>query len=176
MVQHARRGDDDVDHVMAAGRGLDVPTTVDELAADDTFTEAGVLGETVVGRDPFEVGPDLVARREAVTPFGVGRERVAVEMGRHVAREPGVGVLAPRAAEAIRLLVDGEVGEPGFLQLDAAQDAGHARADDREPQLARFVIGVRSGAEPSEPRRYAIPSRSPTTSARTRDNLIGPGA
>ena len=37
------------------------PTTVDELAADDTFTEAGVFGETVVGRDPFEVSPDLVA-------------------------------------------------------------------------------------------------------------------
>ena len=62
MVQHARGGDDDVDHVVAAGRGLEVPTTVDELAADDTFTEAGVFGETVVGRDPFEVSPDLVAR------------------------------------------------------------------------------------------------------------------
>jgi hypothetical protein len=62
MVQHARGGDDDVDHVVTAGRGLEVPTTVDELAADDTFTEAGVFGETVVGRDPFEVSADLVAR------------------------------------------------------------------------------------------------------------------
>src|SRR5262249_45070761 len=59
-------------------------------------------------------------------------ERVRVQVRGHVARQAGIRVLAPRAPEAIALFVHGEVGEPGLVELDRAQDAGHAGADDGE--------------------------------------------
>ena len=56
-----------------------------------------------------------------MAPVGRGRERIGVEMGRDITGEPRVGVLPPRSPDPIRLLVDREVGEPCFLQLDRAR-------------------------------------------------------
>src|SRR6478672_3804566 len=51
----------------------------------------------------------------------------------HVARQAGIRVLVPRAADAVALLVHGEVGETGLVELDRGEDARHARTDDCEP-------------------------------------------
>ena len=55
MVQHAGRGDDDVDLVVVPGRGLELPAAVDELAARDLVAEADASLEAVLARDPLEV-------------------------------------------------------------------------------------------------------------------------
>src|SRR5512133_4002694 len=94
--------------------GLDAPPAVDEPAADDLVTEADAVGDVVFVCDSLAVGLDLFARRVPVAPVGRGRERIGIEMGRDVAGEPRIGVLPPRTADPIGLLVDGEVGEPGL--------------------------------------------------------------
>ena len=45
---------------------------------------------------------------------------------------PGIGVLPPCAAEAIRLLQYGQVGNARFAQFDGEQDARHPRANDNK--------------------------------------------
>jgi len=151
MVQHTRGRDDDVDDVAMPTLRLDVPHSVFEPAARDRVAEAGLLLDVVLARDPLEIALDLAARREPVAPVGRGRERIGIEVGRDIAREPRVGVLPPRSAEPICLLVDRDVGEPGFLQLDRAQDARHPGADDRETQLAVVVDQPRPLLSASRP-------------------------
>src|SRR4051794_27830036 len=60
-------------------------------------------------------------------------------MRRDVARQAGVGVLAPRAADAVGLLVNGEVILARFGELDRAEDARHPCADHRETQRSGCV-------------------------------------
>ena len=132
VVQHAGGGDDDVDLVAVTARGIEPPAAVRERARGDFVAEPHVADDVVVARNPLEVAVDLGPGRVAVAPLRCEREGVRVEMRRHVARETGIRVLAPRAAQAITLLVHGEVGESGFVELDGAEDAGHAGADDCE--------------------------------------------
>ena len=139
MVQHAGSGNHDVDIVAVPALRLDVPRAVVEPAARDRVAEPDLPLDVVLVRDTLEVPLDLVARRESVAPFGRGRERIGVEVGRDVAREPRIRVLPPRPTDTVRFLVDGEVREAGVLQLDRAEDSGHAGADDREPQCAAVV-------------------------------------
>lgn len=134
-MEHSCGGDDEVGRVPLAVGRLDVPAAVPELQPADLRAVPDVLVDVVAAGDGLEVGQDLAARREDVAPLGVRRERVAVQVRGHVARDPGVGVLTPGAAETIRLLVDRDVGEAGLLQLDGAEDARHARTDDDDPWL-----------------------------------------
>ena len=149
VVQHAGRRDDDVDLVAVAARGLDLPAAALERAALDLVAEAEVRHHAVLLRGALEIGLDLSARRIAVAPARVQRERVAVQVRGHVAAEPGIGVLAPGAAEPARLLVDGEVAEPGLLELDRREHAGHAGAEDRDAGIAHRVYTGRRRESPS---------------------------
>src|SRR5207253_7039237 len=91
------------------------------------------------------------------------RERVAVQVGRHITRHTGVGVLPPRATEALGLLVHGDVGEAGLGQLHGAENAGHAGTDDDESGACHRVFSFR-GRSPSSER---VTTQSATTEAGT---------
>jgi hypothetical protein len=70
----------------------------------------------------LEVGLDFRTRRETMAPFRVQCEGVAVEVGRDIAGDAWVGILSPRPAQAIGLLIEDEVVEAGLPQLDCAED------------------------------------------------------
>jgi len=89
-------------------------------------------------RNTFEVGLDLGTRRESVAPLGVRLERVAVEVGGNVTRDPRICILPPSATQSIGLLVDREIIEAGRPELDRRQDAGHAGPKDCEAQGLSF--------------------------------------
>ncbi len=152
MVQYAGGRDHHVGRVMAARGRLDLPPPVTERARDDLLPEHDVATDVVLPCHALEVGADLVAARERVRPVRVGREGVRVEVRRHVARETRVGVLAPRPAEGLGLLVDGDVLVAGTPELDHAQDPGHSRADHHEAQRSRRRSCVGHGRQPTGPR------------------------
>ena len=91
----------------------------------EAVERAGALGGAP------EVGLDLRLRGERHRPVGVGRERVRVELARHVAGGAGVGVVAPGAADVGALLDDQEVGLAVLLQLDRRAEAGEPGPDDQ---------------------------------------------
>ena len=135
MVEHSRGGDHHVDDIVYAERGLEVPTVVHEVTPDHLFAEADGLRYAMGGGDPFKVGEDLGAGREAVAPFGVRGEGVGVERRRDVARHPRVRVGPPGATEAVGLLVDRDVGVAVLPELDRGQDSRHAGADHGEAEV-----------------------------------------
>ena len=139
VVQHPRGRDHHIHDVVRAGRRLQVPTAVDELAPVDALAESHAVDHPVVPRHPFEVRVDLRTGRERVAPLGVGRERIRVEVRRHVARDTGIGVVPPRTADPVALLVDHDVVEPGLGQLDGGQDAGHPGADHGKSQRSSVL-------------------------------------
>ncbi len=67
-------------------------------------------------------------------PVRVGPERIAVEVGRDVAHEPGVGVVMPGPADGVGRLHDPEVGDAGATKVIAEAHAGQARADHEHMQ------------------------------------------
>src|SRR5262245_12674431 len=69
MVEHARRRDDGIDLVVVATRRLEMPATVDEFAARDLVTEARLVLHAMLARDTLEIGLDLGAGREPMTPI-----------------------------------------------------------------------------------------------------------
>ena len=147
VVEHARRRDDEVGRVARCRRRVSICQRPSSNAQRVTSLPKRIRGvDAVAARDVLEVGLDLGARREAMAPLRVRREGVAVEVRGHVAGDARVGVLAPGPAEAIGLLVDREVVEAGLLQLDRAEDARHAGADDDDARLgARRIRGVGNG-------------------------------
>ena len=130
MVQHAGRGDDEVRVVGRSVGKHEPPPAALEHAAGHLAAVAGECVDAPAPRDVLEVREDLRARREAMRPLGIERERVAVEVRRHVAREPGIRVLAPGPAEPVGLLVDDDVVVARLAQTDGGEDAGHAGTDD----------------------------------------------
>jgi hypothetical protein len=132
MVQNSGGGDDDVDGVAVPGGRFDPPPSARPLAACHFLPEADVRQEPEPLGGADEVRLDLVAGRESPAPVGVEGERIGVDVGGHVAGDPGIRVLAPGAAQPVGLLVDGEVAQAGLLQPDPGQDARHAAADDRQ--------------------------------------------
>ena len=82
-------------------------------SAQRILGDAGVaeqmVRQAVVGRHPLEIGQDLRLLGERLAPPRVERERVRVEVRRHVAGGARVGVVAPGAAEAVGPVEDGEV-------------------------------------------------------------------
>ena len=151
VVQHAGGGDHNVGVVTATGGGGQAPPTVGELARRDLLAEVHDVTDAPPGCHAFEVGLDLVTGREAVGPLGVRFERVGVGVRRHVTGDAGVGVLAPRAADPVGLLVDDHVVVARFVQLDGGEDPRHARSDDGEPHRScssRCSGRIRAGSDP----------------------------
>ena len=103
----------------------------------DLRPEADVAEDVVLPRAMIHVVPDLLLRRPLPRPVGLLLEGEAVGERRHVARGARVRVVAPRPAEAIRLLEDREAVDAELLQTDAEAEAGEARPDDRQARRIR---------------------------------------
>jgi len=132
MVQHTGGGDHEVRLVRRPVGEREPPATALEGAARHFASIANERVDSPAARDILEVREDLRARREAMRPLGIGRERVAVEVRRHVTGEAGIRVLAPGPAETVGLLVDDDVFEARPAQLDGGEDPGHPGPDDGE--------------------------------------------
>jgi len=143
MVRHSRRGDHEVADVGSSVREIEVPAPVLECTSRHFLAELDAGSDLVAVGHLLEVGPDLCPGCEAVVPLGVEGEEVAVEVGRHVARDARVGVLPPRPANPVALLVDDEVLEAGVAQADRRKDARHPRPDDDEPEIRSLGVGAR---------------------------------
>ena len=173
VAQDAARGDDEIDAVGGAGLGLEPPLAAKVLGLRDLLVEPDEALDAVGLRHVLEIGLNLGPRREQMAPLRIGLEGVAVEMGGDIAGQAGVGVVAPRAAEAIGLLVDGEVVEARLQQLDRGQDARHPGAYDGEAE-ARVRLRRRAPERRRAARRHGVP-RCLREFARTGSNPKAPG-
>lgn len=136
MVQYAGGGDHDIRFILQAALHLEAPAAIFERAANDFLVEANHLVDFVFFCRAFEVVLHFGAGRQHVAPVRIRFERIGIGMRRHVAGEAGIGILAPGAADTRGFFVDGHVAETGAAQLDAAQDAGHARAHHYDTKIA----------------------------------------
>src|SRR6185503_11165152 len=118
VMQHARRGDDHVGLVGRAVSGLESPAPVLEGAASYFLAVPDARVDAVATGYVPEIRQDLRPQGEALAPLRIEGEGVAVEVRRDVAGEPGIRVLAPRATDAVGLLVDDDVLEAGFSVVD----------------------------------------------------------
>ena len=181
-VQHAHRADHDVEFaglaVFAGERppliGIRPPQRRDTRARDE------MLGQTMVVDDLLDVREDLGLLGEGLAPARVQRERVGVEVRRHVARRAGVGVLAPGPAEVVAAVEDGEVISAAG-ELDAHRDPAKTSADDCHRRFVRrcghrkefSAVSPRSGKAPSAkvsalPKPVPPPTGSSTCTSRSR--------
>ena len=134
-------------------RRLETPCTAVVDRRDDFIAEAKVRDDAVLDGDLFEIGMDLVTGREHPGEVRVRRERVRIDVRRHVTCDAGIGVLAPSAANAIGLLETDDVGDAGLAQLDHREDPGHAGADHADAQRSpSHALGLRHAVSP---RTYA---------------------
>jgi hypothetical protein len=92
--------------------------------------EAEVRAQAERIGDPLEVREDLGLLAVRALPLRVRRERVRVEMRRHVTRGARIRVLAPGTADALALLEDEEVMKARLAELDTRAQSGEPRADD----------------------------------------------
>ena len=65
-----------------------------------------------------------------MAPIGIELEGERIDVAGHIAGDARIAVLAPGAADALRLFQDDEVVDALLLQLNAHADAGHARAEN----------------------------------------------
>ncbi len=99
--------------------------------------EADVAAQSVFVDDGFQIGLDVGGEDILLRPVRTHVERELIHVQRHVAGTAGIGVLPPGAADLTRLLINGEVGETLFLQLDRGADAGDARAENGHARAFR---------------------------------------
>ncbi len=142
LAERARGRHDDVGRDEAL-RGHDAPAlrVVVPGEALDRVLEAQVREDPVMARAVAQVREDLRLRRERPAPVGVRGERERIEMRGHVARAPGVRVVAPGAAHVAGLLQDDEVVHPLLLQANGGTQAAEAAADDRDVHVGQVVVG-----------------------------------
>ncbi len=98
--------------------------------------KANVRSELVLVRELEDVGLDLVPRRELVRPVGVSFERIRVEVGLHIARTAGIGVLAPCSANLACLFENDKRVDTGLFQLDGHTKAGEPGTYDRHLKVS----------------------------------------
>jgi len=133
MVQDAGGADHHIGLVGLAAGELDVPTGAVVAQPTDLGVELDEVAHAEACRHVLQVGEDLRPGSEGVRPVGVRCEREAVQVRGDVARDPRIGVVPPRAAQSVGLLVYDDRVEAGLLQLDRAEDAGHAGTDHDDP-------------------------------------------
>ena len=123
-----------------------------EARRRDRRAQPQVRAQPVLVGAAFHVGLDLGRGGKATAPTGVGLEAEAVQGCGHVHMGAGVAVVPPGAAEAVLLLQDEEVVQPGPLELDAQAQAGHAGTQDHHFMTKRRGVQGwrldRTGCEP----------------------------
>src|ERR1700733_3066292 len=75
----------------------------------------------------------------SLAPIGIRSEGVTVEMRRHIACQPGIGIVAPCTAEVIGFFEENHVCDTDLPQFYGSHDPGRPRADDCYPQLSSFI-------------------------------------
>ncbi len=138
----ARRGecaggrDEDVGGQVPA-RGADLPLQAALVPAG--VLEAGPEDEVVEGPrlcgDPLDVGLDLGLGRERPRPVRVERERVGVQLRRHVAGRSGVGVVPPGPSDVGPSFEDEVVVLAGLAELDGHREAGETGPHDQDTDV-----------------------------------------
>ena len=108
------------------------PVRSSNARAGDLGVEADVRPQAVLVRAVIEVREDLGLRAEAPRPARVRLEGERVEVRRDVARRARVVVVAPGAADAVRLLEDREVVDARLLEADPHPQPREAGADDED--------------------------------------------
>jgi hypothetical protein len=134
--------DEDVRGVVAPLRPdpPEVPLVVPARGRDGAV-QADVRPEPEVVRERADVALDLWLRRVGAAPLGVRGEGERVEVRRDVALAAGIGVGPPRAADVGVALPDHEVALALLLQADRHAEAGEARAEDADADVARCRRG-----------------------------------
>ena len=92
--------------------------------------ELDVAAQLVLVGNPVEVVLDLALVREEVCPARVLVKGVRVQVRWNVTSRPGVGVLAPSAANVVGLLQQDEIDTP-LSERDGHADSGEASSDDQ---------------------------------------------
>ena len=95
--------------------------------------------QTVFIGNAFQIVPKLIALGEMFRPIMVRFEGQGIEMIGRIHAAARIVVFIPGAAHGI-VLFENREGQPGFLQLDRHQQAGHAGANNAgaERRTARF--------------------------------------
>jgi len=132
-IEHAHRGDDDVELSRDTVLGLELPAAlgVRPPQGRDAGARDEVAAEVIVGGDLLQVGEDLRLVGEGLAPSRVQRERIGVEVRWHIACGAGIGVVAPGAAKPLTAVEDREVVS-AIGELNPHSDAARACADDRD--------------------------------------------
>ncbi len=144
-VEKAGGGDEYVGRVGLARGRSDAPAPVGEARLGDLRLEADELAQPALRRDLLDVGLDLGLGREFARPVVVRLERELVLARQHVDEKARIGVVAPGAADLVRLLVHDEI-DTGALQLLGHEQARNARADDNYPERPIRHLSARNCA------------------------------
>ena len=146
LSEHPDRRDDDVEGVLVTGRRLQPPGVVLWLPAcrHDLGVQHQMVGQPVTVRAPLEVLQDLRLPGPQARPLWVEVERVRVQVRFHVAGQARVGVDAPRSADAVFAVEDGEVVETGLAQKDSQRQAPGTGSDDAYRQVLRHAVVIQS--------------------------------
>ena len=83
----------------------------------------------------LEVVEDLSLRRIGPRPVRVLLKRIRIEVRRHVAAAPRIGVVAPGAAERRGLFEDDNIAAARLEQLDGHADPGKPGAEDGDAEI-----------------------------------------
>ena len=140
-------------------------------------------GDTRVGAemraDPEPVGAilevlqDLGLVRVGLRPVRLEGERIGVEVRGHVAGRPGVCVVPPRPADALRGLEDHEVTTPSLHHPDGQAEPTRSSAQDGDVPVFRLGRGSLRNrrAHPAPPVRVVRLARAAASISSTRTPL-----
>ena len=115
-------------------RLLRVPPDLVNLAAEPVSVEHPMLS-----RDPLDVRLDLGLFGIRTGPPSVRRERVGIQVRRHIAGRPRVGVHPPGAADIVSPLDHQKVGVPVLLKGDRGAEPGESGADDQHADMVGCI-------------------------------------
>src|SRR5262249_51044160 len=82
--------------------------------------------------DILQIGEDLGLGAVRLRPFLARGEGEGIEVRGHVAGAARIAIVPPGAADARRLLQDGEIAVAGLAEPDGGADAAGAGADDSD--------------------------------------------
>src|SRR4029077_16140171 len=124
-----------------------------------------------------QVVPDLLLRREQVSPVWGQLEGVGVERRRHVPRASWVLVVPPRPAEITGLVQDHEVVVTRLLQRDPHPDAAEPGSHEHDPWHVRTITQPQHPWPCSTFRPLApfLPSHNPSPRSPARIRRPAPG-
>ena len=123
---------------------IQLPALLVEAGVDDLGVEAQVGTQLPLLDQAQQVVLDLVGRRELEAPVRLRLEGERVDVGGHVARGAGVGVVAPGAADLPGALEHREGADARLLEADGHADAGEARTDDGNGEVGAARVAPRS--------------------------------